>query len=296
MSPVSPLPMREGVSASRVWLPNGPWKTIGDYFVVRFPQVARDSWLRRINRGELVDENGGAVRLEHDYRCGACIYYYRERAIEPPIPYQEIILFQNDELLVVDKPHFLPVTPGGRFLRETLLVRLKLRTGLETLSPIHRLDRETAGVMMLSVNPATRSLWQSLFRKKLVTKYYEALAAYRCDLSFPLERQSRVERDDAFFRMKEVDGKPNTHTLIDLIEIRENYALYGLTPVTGKMHQLRVHMNALDIPILNDCFYPVAHPAGQDNFSKPLKLLAKHIAFIDPITNESRSFESTQSL
>lgn len=296
MSSVSPLPMRDGVSASRVWLPNGPWKTIGDYFVVRFPQVARDSWLRRINRGELVDEKGDAVSLEHNYRCGACIYYYRERAIEPPIPFQEVILFQNDELLVVDKPHFLPVTPGGRFLRETLLVRLKLRTGIETLSPIHRLDRETAGVMMLSVNPATRSLWQSLFRKKLVNKHYEALAAFRRDLTFPLERQSRIERDDAFFRMKEIDGAPNTHTRIEIIDIRENCALYGLTPVTGKMHQLRVHMNALGIPILNDAFYPVAQPAGMDDFSKPLKLLAKHIAFTDPISGESRSFSTTQSL
>ena len=296
MSLVSPLPMRDGVSASRVWLPNGPWKTIGDYFVVRFPQVARDSWIRRINRGELVDEKGDAVSLEHNYRCGACIYYYRERAIEPPIPFHEVILFQNDELLVVDKPHFLPVTPGGRFLRETLLVRLKLRTGIETLSPIHRLDRETAGVMMLSVNPATRSLWQSLFRNKLVTKEYEALAAFRSDLTFPLERQSRIERDDVFFRMKEIDGEPNTHTRIDLINIRENCALYSLTPVTGKMHQLRVHMNALGIPILNDAFYPVAQPAGMDVFSNPLKLLAKLIAFTDPISGESRSFTTKQYL
>jgi len=288
--------MRDGVSASRVWLPNGPWKTIGDYFAVRFPQVARDSWLRRVNRGELVDEHGVAITLDNDYRCGACIYYYRERAIEGSIPFQEIILFQNDELLVVDKPHFLPVTPGGRFLRETLLVRLKLLTGLETLSPIHRLDRETAGVMMLSVNPATRSVWQSLFRKKLVHKYYEALAPFRGDLSFPLVRQSRVERDDAFFRMKEIAGEPNTHTLIDLIEIRENCALYGLTPVTGKMHQLRVHMNTLGIPILNDAFYPIVQPAGTDDFSKPLKLLAKRIEFTDPITAEPRVFESTKSL
>lgn len=288
--------MRDGVSASRVWLPNGPWKTIGDYFAVRFPQVARDSWLRRVNRGELVDEHGVAISLDNDYRCGACIYYYRERAIEGSIPFQEIILFQNDELLVVDKPHFLPVTPGGRFLRETLLVRLKLLTGLETLSPIHRLDRETAGVMMLSVNPATRSVWQSLFRKKLVHKYYEALAPFRGDLSFPLVRQSRIERDDAFFRMKEIAGEPNTQTLIDLIEIRESCVLYGLTPVTGKMHQLRVHMNSLGIPILNDAFYPIAQPAGTDDFSKPLKLLAKRIEFTDPITAEPRVFESTRSL
>ena len=296
MTLAPPLPMRDGVTASRVWLPHGPWKTIGDYFSVRFPRVARDSWQRRVNRGELVDESGNRLSLEHDYRIGACIYYYRERAVETEIPFQETILFQNDELLVVDKPHFLPVTPGGRFLQETLLVRLKRRTGIESLTPIHRLDRETAGIMMLSVNKNTRSLWQSLFRKKLVSKYYEAMAYFRDDLSFPLERKSRIERDDLFFRMKEIDGISNSHTQITFIEKRGDYALYGLTPVTGKMHQLRVHMNAVGLPILNDSFYPDALPSGFDDFSNPLKLLAKSISFIDPITNETRFFVSQQAL
>jgi tRNA pseudouridine32 synthase/23S rRNA pseudouridine746 synthase len=288
--------MRDGVTASRVWLPHGPWKTIGDYFSVRFPQVDRDSWQRRINRGELVDECGSQLSLEHRYRVGACIYYYRERAIETKIPFQETILFQNDELLVVDKPHFLPVTPGGRFLQETLLVRLKRITGIESLTPIHRLDRETAGVMMLSVNKNTRSLWQSLFRKKLVNKNYEAIASYREDLRFPIERESRIERDDLFFRMKEIDGSPNSHTRIEFLERHGDLARYGLTPVTGKMHQLRVHMNALGLPILNDSFYPNPLPSGLDDFSHPLKLLAKSISFIDPITGESRRFTSKQSL
>lgn len=296
MAMVSPLPMRDGVSASRVWLPHGPWKTIGEYFVIRFPQVARDSWQRRVNRGELLDERGLMLTLEHDYRCGACVYYYRERAIETSIPLHETILFQDGELLVVDKPHFLPVTPGGRFLQETLLVRLKRSTGIESLSPIHRLDRETAGVMMLSVNPQTRSLWQSLFRNKAVSKHYQAIAASCTDLVFPLYRETRLERDEQFFRMKEVDGIPNTHTRIELIEDRGNHALYGLVPITGKMHQLRVHMNALGLPILNDSFYPVALPAGLDDFSKPLKLLAKSISFTDPFSSQLRQFSSSQNL
>jgi tRNA pseudouridine32 synthase/23S rRNA pseudouridine746 synthase len=293
---VSPLPMRDGVSASRVWLPHGPWKTIGDYFLIRFPQVARDSWQRRVNRGELLDERGNTLTLEQDYRCGACIFYYRERAIEAAIPLQETILFQDNELLVVDKPHFLPVTPGGRFLQETLLVRLKRSTGIESLSPIHRLDRETAGVMMLSVNPQTRSLWQSLFRNKLVSKQYLAIAAFSKELVFPISRQSRLERDEQFFRMKEVDGPVNTHTHIEFIEHRGDHALYELNPITGKMHQLRVHMNALGLPILNDSFYPVALPAQSDDFSKPLKLLAKSILFTDPFTGEPRRFTSLQDL
>jgi tRNA pseudouridine32 synthase/23S rRNA pseudouridine746 synthase len=296
VSAVSPLPMRDGVSASRVWLPNGPWKTIGEYFLIRFPQVAMDSWQRRVNRGELLDDRGDKLTLEHDYRCGACVYYYRERAIETLIPLQETILYQDDELLVVDKPHFLPVTPGGRFLQETLLVRLKRSTGIESLSPIHRLDRETAGVMMLSVNPQTRSLWQSLFRNKLVTKQYLAIAAHSKGQVFPISRQSRLERDDQFFRMKEVDGPSNTHTRIEFIEQRGDHALYALIPVTGKMHQLRVHMNAIGLPILNDSFYPVALPAESDDFSKPLKLLAKSISFNDPVTVEPRLFTSLQNL
>ncbi len=288
--------MRDGVSASRVWLPHGPWKTIGDYFLIRFPQVARDSWQRRVNRGELLDERGNTLTLEQDYRCGACIFYYRERAIEAAIPLQETILFQDNELLVVDKPHFLPVTPGGRFLQETLLVRLKRSTGIESLSPIHRLDRETAGVMMLSVNPQTRSLWQSLFRNKLVSKQYLAIAACSEKLVFPISRQSRLERDEQFFRMKEVDGPANTHTHIKFIEQRGDHALYELKPITGKMHQLRVHMNAIGLPILNDSFYPVALPAQSDDFSKPLKLLARTISFTDPFTGEPRRFTSLQDL
>ena len=288
--------MREGVSASHVWLPHGRWSTLGEFFEVRFPWVSAQSWESRISRGEVLDERGQTLTLQSPYRCGACVYYYRERAVEPKIPFEEKILFLNEELLVVDKPHFLPVTPGGRFLRETLLVRLKHATDIETLTPIHRLDRDTAGVMMLSVNPATRSLWQSLFRRRVVKKTYEAIARASKVWSFPLERRSRIERDDLFFRMREVDGEPNAHTRIELVDVRENLALYRLYPLTGKMHQLRVHMNALGLPLLNDGFYPQALPAGEDDFGRPLKLLAKSIAFDDPITGEPRYFESSRSL
>lgn len=288
--------MRDGVTASRVWLPHGPWLTLGEYFAFRFPWVPAPSWERRIARGEIMDERGQLLQLDSPYRYGACVYYYRERSDEKPIPFEEKILFQNDELLVVDKPHFLPVTPGGRYLQETLLVRLKRATGISTLTPIHRLDRETAGVMMLSVNPATRSLWQSLFRKRVVEKIYEAIASATSDHSFPLERQSRIERDELFFRMREVDGEPNAHTRIEQIARCGEHALYRLYPLTGKMHQLRVHMNALGLPLLNDGFYPVPQPAGQDDFSRPLKLLAKSIAFTDPLTGEARFFQSERAL
>ena len=290
--------MRDGASASRVGLPHGHWKTLGEFFAVRFPDVPAHRWGERAARGEVVDEQGQRLSPESPYRGGASVYYYRERALETRIPFDEKILFLNDELLVVDKPHFLPVTPGGRVLRETLLVRLKKSTGIETLTPIHRLDRETAGVMMLSVNPATRSLWQSLFRRRSVEKRYEAIAAVPADaaLSFPLERHSRIVRDEQFFRMREIDGEPNALTRIERVSHSGDLARYQLYPLTGKMHQLRVHMNALGLPLLNDGFYPVARPAGADDFTKPLKLLAKSLRFMDPVSGEQRCFESEQSL
>lgn len=290
------LPTRDGISPSLVWLPHGSWKTLGEFFTFRFPMVSADSWADRMSRGEVVDDLGIALSLDSVFRPGACVFYYRQRRDEIPIPFEEKILFLNDELLVVDKPHFVAVTPGGRFLRETLLARLKRRTGLDTLTPIHRLDRETAGVMLFSVAPSTRSLWQSLFRHKQVHKIYEAVAPLRNSLDFPLDVSSRMVRDEKFFRMREEAGEPNAFTRIELIEKRGSQALYRLFPLTGKMHQLRVHMSSLGIPITNDRFYPVALPSQADDFSSPLQLLARSISFIDPISGEPRIFESDRLL
>ena len=291
-----PLPVRDGISPSFAWLPHERWDSLGAYLAHRFPMVSADSWRDRMQRGEVVDEQGRPVAYDDTFRGGACLFYYREREGETPIPFDEVILYQDAQLLVVDKPHFLPVTPGGRFLHQTLLVRLKRKTGIETLTPVHRLDRETAGVMLFSVDPATRSLWQSLFRLRQVHKVYEALAPWREELSLPLELSSRIERDEQFFRVREVDGEPNAFTRIEMIERRGDHALYRLMPETGKMHQLRIHMNSLGIPIVNDGFYPVALPCKGDDFSSPLKLLARSIAFRDPVTGEERHFESRRCL
>lgn len=290
------LPTRDGISPSRVWLPHGPWKTLGEFFAIRFPMVNADSWADRMSRREVVDNLGVALSLDSVFRPGACVFYYRQRRDEVPIPFEEKILFLNDQLLVVDKPHFVAVTPGGRFLRETLLARLKRRTGLDTLTPIHRLDRETAGVIMFSVEPTTRSLWQSLFRYQQVDKVYEAVAPFRASLSFPREVSSRIVRDDQFFRMREDVGEANAFTTITIIEERGPLALYRLFPRTGKMHQLRVHMNSLGIPIVNDGFYPDALPPKGDDFSAPLQLLARSLAFTDPLTGEHRVFSSDRML
>ena len=202
---------------------------------------------------------------------------------------------------MVDKPHFLPVIPSGRFLRETLLTRLRLRADLQHLNvaditPVHRLDKDTAGVMLLSHNPASRAAYQQMFAEKTVQKTYHALAPTRLDLPYPLTVQSRLVRGESFFLTQEVDGTPNAHTEIRLLETRGDVSLYELKPLTGKKHQLRVHMMKLGMPLLNDALYPDVLPAGTENYAKPLKLLAKSIGFIDPISGEERVFESRQTL
>lgn len=292
----APLPTRDGVSASHVWLGEGNWPNMLAFLVARFPAVSEADWAGRMERGEVVDLQGVRQRPGSPCRRGTCIFYYRELAHETPIPFAETILFQDEHILVADKPHFLPVIPTGRFVRETLLVRLKDKTGLSDLTPIHRLDRETAGVVLFSHNPATRGIYQSLFQKRAMEKVYEALAPTRPELRFPLIRRSRMVEGEPFICMTEVEGEPNSETHIDVLEHRGELSLYCLRPVTGRKHQLRLHMAALGMPIVNDAFYPVALPCKGDDVSRPLQLLAREISFTDPLTGTRRRFASERRL
>ena len=277
-------------------LPAGAWPTITEYLVERFSAIPRQVWLNRMAQGLVVDEFGVAVTPERPYRGHLRVYYYRAVPLEPRIPFDEVIVFQDEQLVVADKPHFLPVTPSGHYLQETLLVRLKNRLGLEDLAPIHRIDRETAGLVVFSVKPGERNAYQGLFRCHKVTKHYEAIAAAPVDMNFPLTRKTRIVEDVPFFRQREVPGMPNSETHIDVLEITGGLARYALSPVTGKKHQLRVHMNALGLPIANDRMYPPVLQTPADDFDTPLQLLAKSIAFMDPITGEARRFTSGRHL
>ena len=240
----------------------------------------------------VADEFGQLVTPERPYPSHMRIYYYRSLESEPPIPFDETIIYQDAHLVVADKPHFLPVTPSGHYLQETLLVRLKKRLGLDTLIPIHRIDRETAGLVMFSVEPAERNAYQAMFRNRTVRKSYEAIAPTRPDLVFPITRKSRIVEDEPFFRQREIPGVPNSESRVDVLQILGDHTRYALSPVTGKKHQLRVHMNALGLPILNDRMYPPVADTPPDDFKAPLQLLAKSITFVDPVTGEPRKFES----
>jgi tRNA pseudouridine32 synthase/23S rRNA pseudouridine746 synthase len=290
------LPVREGVGPSSQWLPAGHWKTVLDFLKERFDGVEVKTWLSRMAKGEVLDETGSRLDSRSPYRAGACIFYYRELESETIIPFTERVLYQDEHLLVVDKPHFLPVIPAGRFLHETLLVRLKKGGQPEALVPVHRLDRETAGIVLFSLNPATRGRYTSLFRQRKVKKIYEALASHQTQLKFPMTRRSRIVAGEPFFRMKEEEGEPNSETHLDVLKKLDDLTLYQLSPVTGRKHQLRLHLSALGIPIVNDKLYPLMRDEERDDFSSPLKLLAKSISFADPWTGRERHFESERKL
>ena len=290
------LPTKNGVGPSCVGLPAGNWRSITDFLVERFPAITREVWLERMTHQLVMDEFGGLVTPERPYPGPMRIYYYRAVDVEARIPFEEAVLYQDDHLVVADKPHFLPVTPSGHYLQETLLVRLKKRLGIDTLIPIHRIDRETAGLVLFSTQPDERNAYQAMFRDHAVTKHYEAIAPWRQDLTWPITRKSRIVEDEPFFRQREVPGQPNSETHMDVIEKSGGSARYALSPVTGKKHQLRVHMNALGLPILNDRMYPPVAETPDDDYRLPLQLLAKSIAFTDPVTGQARHFQSQRTL
>lgn len=269
-----------------------------DFLEQRFPAIERSQWLARMAAGDVVDSSGRVITADTRYRPHSKLFYYRFVADEQRIPFEETVLFQDELIVVADKPHFLPVTPAGRYVQETLLVRLKRTLGIDTLAPMHRIDRDTAGLVLFTVQPHTRDAYQKLFRERRVEKSYEAIALWRAHLSLPLIYRSRLLESDAFMQMQAVDGDANAVTAIELIEIDDQLARYKLRPLTGQKHQLRAHMAALGVPIVNDRIYPVLQPdTGTDqDWNLPLKLLAKAISFTDPVTGVVRSFDSRRTL
>lgn len=295
-----PLPVRGGVNATRLRLPaEGPWDTALGYILDRFDHVDPEVIAERFDRGEVVAFGGEVLTRSTPLSAHTFIWYYRELPVEERLPVELSILHQDDHLLVVDKPHFLPTTPGGRYVAESALVRLRIQLDLPDLVPMHRLDRMTAGILLLSVTPETRGSYQLLFENRRISKEYRAVAPLRPDLRLdtePLEVRSRITKSRTYLLAQEVEGPANTHTTVSLLAQDGDRGLYRLRPHTGKTHQLRLHMASLGLGILNDPFYPVLQPQTPDDYARPLQLLAHSIAFTDPVDGSDRRFESGLAL
>ena len=299
-------PLRDGVGASRVGVGDARNRTVLGFLRERLHTVA--DWPQRLARGDVLDSRGRPLAADTPCHPSMVIWYWRDLPPEPRVPFELTVLHQDDHLVVVDKPHFLPAIPSGRHLRETALVRLKQELGITTLAPMHRIDRETAGLLVFTVQPATRHAYQSLLRTRQVHKVYEAIAPWRPDVALPCTCHHRLEDAPGrgFMQMRVVDGEPNAQTLVECLGPAEGstadapLAHYRLTPHTGRRHQLRVQMNALGLPIVGDRIYPRLWPEpaadAPPDYTQPLQLLARQFSFTDPISGQPRHFTSQRQL
>ncbi|WP_426562768.1 RluA family pseudouridine synthase [Angustibacter sp. McL0619] len=292
----SPLPRRHGLEPAELRLPDdGQWPTLLDYLRARLPWAQPGRLEAMLDDGEVVDRDGPLGR-HTPYRPGTSIWFHRDLPDEAPVPFEIDVLYRDDDLLVVDKPHFLATIPRGRHVLQTALVRLRTELDLPALSPAHRLDRITAGVVLFVVRPELRGAYQSLFEHRSVRKVYEAVAPFDPAVELPVERVSRIVKERGVFAAQELPGEPNSSTRIELVEQRGELGRYRLLPVTGRTHQLRLHLCALGLPILGDPLYPVVLDRAVDDWSRPLQLLARSLEFTDPLSGQARRFESRRSL
>ncbi|MFB9924778.1 RluA family pseudouridine synthase [Amycolatopsis halotolerans] len=292
----APIPPRHGLDPARLRLPDeGPWTTLLEHLVERLPRVA-PARIEEMLREQRIHGEDGPLGIDTAYVPGSFIWFHRDLPDEVPVPFDVTVLHRDEHLLVVDKPHFLATIPRGRHVLETALVRLRRSLDLPALSPAHRLDRVTAGLVMFVITPSARGAYQTMFRDRLVHKEYEAIAPYDPSLELPRTVRSRIIKERGVLAAQEIPGPPNSESTVELLEHRDGLGRYRLTPATGRTHQLRVHMCSLGTPILGDDFYPELHEKPLDDFTKPLQLLAKVLEFDDPLCGEPRRFTSRRTL
>jgi tRNA pseudouridine32 synthase/23S rRNA pseudouridine746 synthase len=300
VAPVSPLPQRHGLDAVRLRTPDdGLWVTMRDHLVDRLPRLPATRLDAMLREGRIVGRSG-PVGPDDPYRPREFLWFHRDLPVEVPVPFAIEVLHRDDDVLVVDKPHFLATIPRGRHIVETALVRLRRELDLPELSPAHRLDRVTAGVLLFVVRRDRRGAYQTLFRDRRVRKTYEAVAPYDPALRFPQTVRSRIVKERGVILAREVPGPPNAETHVELLEHRDGLARYQLTPLTGRTHQLRLHLRGLGLPILGDRFYGTASGEPEDtpldDWTRPLQLLASTLELPDPATGELRRFTSRRTL
>ncbi|MET9363778.1 pseudouridine synthase [Streptomyces sp. NPDC006632] len=298
--PAAPLAQRNGIDPVRVRLPADPegiWATVGDHLTGRFEgAIGAERVAAMLREGRFVGAEG-VLRGTEAYRAGTHVWFHRDFAPEVPVPFEVGIVYRDERIVIADKPHFLATTPRGSHITETAVARLRRDLELPSLQPAHRLDRLTAGLALFVVRPEDRGAYQGLFSGRRVRKEYEAVAAYDPGVVLPAIVRSRIVKERGVMAAREVAGEPNAESGVELVGRRGALGRYRLVPATGRTHQLRVHMNGLGVPILNDPVYPEVLPEAEPgDFADPLQLLARVLEFTDPVTGHPHRFESGLSL
>jgi len=292
-------------STSRSILPSyatlpegGAFETIFEFILFRFPRISAAVWRERIESNKVHFDDGEPIHFSTPYQAHRRICYYREVTSETKIPFEEEVLFENDDFMVIDKPHFLPVHPAGKYVNETLMTRLRMKMGLDELSSAHRIDRSTAGLVLCVKSRAKRGLYQRMFMDGAVRKGYLAVGKIPSGTDQThWHVRARMEARDDYFRMKIVPDEPvNSESLIDLVGRRDELGLFRLQPITGKKHQLRVHLCAIGSGILNDPLYPDYLEEAPDEYDRPMQLLAHRLEFKDPVSGKQMKFQSRRVL
>lgn len=296
-STAAPLPQRHGVDPVRVRLPvdpEGVWATVGDHLLERFGGAVGAARVgSMLDEGRFVGADGRPVTGDRPYEAGLGLWFHRDFAPEEPVPFPIGVVHRDEHIVIADKPHFLATTPRGRHVTQTAVARLRHELGLPLLQPAHRLDRLTAGLVLFVVRPEDRGAYQTLFRDRLVRKEYEAVAPYDPELALPRTVRSRIVKEHGVVAAREEPGEPNSESRVELLEHQDGLGRYRLLPATGRTHQLRLHMSALGLPLVNDPLYPVVRPEGApDDWTRPLQLLARVLEFTDPVTGVPRRFRS----
>lgn len=296
--PRSPLPQRHGLDAAWVRTPReSPHGSLRDHLAAHMPRLQPERLDEMFEEGAFVDDDGCPFPRDAPFRPHVFVWFHRDLREEAEVPFSLDVLHRDERIVVVDKPHFLATIPRGRHVQQSVVVRARRMLGLPELSPAHRLDRVTAGVLLLTTERRWRRAYQSMFEARVPQKEYEAVAAAPGDLELPVHVRSCITKEHGVMQAFEHDDRsPNAHTLIELIEEREGLARYRATPFTGKTHQIRLHMNRIGRPIVGDPVYPRVQEVDIDDFSAPLQLLARRLTFVDPVDGTEREFVSRRVL
>lgn len=315
--PREPLDIKDGLNPTRARLPDDAtaltaWEWVSTLIEAqryRHPDDDVDALQARFDAGEVVRANGVPLGPSSIVKPGEDVWFYRIPAPEVPVPFGIDTIYEDDDILVVDKPHFLATMPRARHITESATVRLRRATGLNELTPAHRLDRPTAGVLLLTKRRAVRGAYQELFARRQVSKVYDAVATWSDDLAgvLPVRWENRIEKTPGDLQAYFADGPTNAVTTLaamrrptakersHLQRVHQTDAelgVYELHPVTGRTHQLRMHMMAAGVPILGDSIYPTVYPAAEEDFDVPLRLVARAIRFVDPLDGVEREFRT----